>query len=125
MYYLFKSELEANQALDYINQVGLSLFPPERVAPDGLISINALTGLPDLSATKTISWDVIRKKEWVGWYFAVPTEKIMGMALPELEVPGDFTILSQEELDRFQPPSDWEMISMPIDTTIDTIGGMV
>ena len=115
MYYLFKSELEANQALDYINQVGLSLFPPERVAPDGLISINALTGLPDLSATKTISWDVIRKKEWVGWYFAVPTEKIMGMALPELEVPGDFTILSQEELDRFQPPSDWEMISMPID----------
>ena len=123
MYYLFKSEQQAIDALNYINQVGLSLFPPDRVASDGLISVNAITGLPDNNAIKTTSWDFIRKKEWVGWYFTVPTDTAVGMALPPLEVPGEFVVLSQEELDRFQPPPDWEMVYVPKPLT--TTGEMV
>lgn len=95
-YYLFKTEQEAITALNYVNQVGLSLFPPERVTPEGIISLNALTGLPDLNAVKTTSWDTVKelkRGEKVGWYFTVPTEEIVGMALPPLEIPGEYEVV--------------------------------
>ena len=98
-YYLFKTEQEAINALNYVNQVGLSLFPPERVTPEGIISINALTGLPEPDATKTVTWDTIKELKEVGWYFTVPTEEVVGMPIPHLQIPGEFEIISEQELE--------------------------
>lgn len=98
-YYLFKTEQEAINALNYVNQVGLSLFPPERVTPEGIISINALTGLPEPDATKTVTWDTIKELKEVGWYFTVPTEEVAGFPIPSLQIPGEFEIISEQELE--------------------------
>lgn len=98
-YYLFKTEQEAINALNYVNQVGLSLFPPERVTPEGIISINALTGLPEPEATKTVTWDTIKELKEVGWYFTVPTEEVAGFPIPSLQIPGEFEIISEQELE--------------------------
>ena len=93
-YYLFKKEQEAINALNYVNQVGLSLFPPERVTPEGIISINALTGLPEPDATKTVTWDTIKELKEVGWYFTVPTEEVAGFPIPSLQIPGEYKIVT-------------------------------
>ena len=114
-YYLFKTELEANQALNYVNQVGLSLFPPERVTPEGIISLNALTGLPDLNAAKTTSWDTVKElkrgKEVIGWYFAVPTDEAVGMVLPPLEIPGEYEIV--DNVDKVDNIAVESLVSLP------------
>jgi len=119
MYYLFKTEQEAITALNYVNQVGLTLFPPERVTPEGIISLNALTGLPDLNAVKTTSWDTVKElkrgEEVVGWYFTVPTAEAVGMALPPLEIPGDYEVIDQLEEDGkalplLEIPGDYEVV---------------
>lgn len=98
MYYLFKTEQAAIEALNYVNQVGLSLFPAERVTPEGIISVNALTGLPDLNAVKTTSWDTVKEVNGE-WYFTVPTEEVVGMPIPHLQIPGEFEIISEQELE--------------------------
>ena len=97
-YYLFKTEQEAINALNYVNQVGLSLFPPERVTPEGIISINALTGLPEPEATKTVTWDTIKELKEVGWYFTVPTEEVAGFPIPSLQIPGEYKIVTEDGL---------------------------
>ena len=97
-YYLFKTEQEAINALNYVNQVGLSLFPPERVTPEGIISINALTGLPEPDATKTVTWDTIKELKEVGWYFTVPTEEVAGFPIPSLQIPGEYKIVTEDDL---------------------------
>lgn len=98
MYYLFKTEQAAIEALNYVNQVGLNLFPAERVTPEGIISVNALTGLPDLNAVKTTSWDTVKEVKGE-WYFTVPTEEVVGMPIPHLQIPGEFEIISEQELE--------------------------
>ena len=98
MYYLFKTEQAAIEALNYVNQVGLNLFPAERVTPEGIISVNALTGLPDLNAVKTTSWDTVKEVNGE-WYFTVPTEEVVGMPIPHLQIPGEFEIISEQELE--------------------------
>ena len=98
MFYLFKTEQAAIEALNYVNQVGLSLFPAERVTPEGIISVNALTGLPDLNAVKTISWDTVKEVKGE-WYFTVPTEEVVGLPIPHLQIPGEFEIISEQELE--------------------------
>lgn len=97
MHYLFKTEQAAIEALNYVNQVGLNLFPAERVTPEGIISVNALTGLPDLNAVKTTSWDTVKEVNGE-WYFTVPTEEVVGMPIPHLQIPGEFEIISEQEL---------------------------
>lgn len=97
-YYLFKTEQETINALNYVNQVGLSLFPPERVTPEGIISINALTGLPEPEATKTVTWDTIKELKEVGWYFTVPTEEVAGFPIPSLQIPGEYKIVTEDDL---------------------------
>lgn len=98
MHYLFKTEQAAIEALNYVNQVGLNLFPAERVTPEGIISVNALTGLPDLNAVKTTSWDTVKEVNGE-WYFTVPTEEVVGMPIPHLQIPGEFEIISEQELE--------------------------
>jgi hypothetical protein len=101
-YYLFKTEQEAINALNYVNQVGLSMFPPDRVTSDGIIPVNALTGLPEPDATKTVTWDTVKelKKELkqVGWYFTVPTEEVVGFPIPSLQIPGEYRIVNEDDL---------------------------
>ena len=98
MHYLFKTEQAAIEALNYVNQVGLNLFPAERVTPEGIISVNALTGLPDLNAVKTTSWDTVKEVNGE-WYFTVPTEEVVGLPIPSLQIPGEFEIISEQELE--------------------------
>ena len=107
-YYLFKTEQEAINALNYVNQVGLSLFPPERVTPEGIISINALTGLPEPEATKTVTWDTIKKLKEVGWYFTVPTEEVAGFPIPSLQIPGEYKIVAGSHQTEFSTDTKLE-----------------
>lgn len=98
MYYLFKTEQAAIEALNYVNQVGLKLFPAERVTPEGIISVNALTGLPDLNAVKTTSWDTVKEVKGE-WYFTVPTEEVVGLKVIGLQIPGEYKVISSKDLE--------------------------
>ena len=101
MYYLFKTEQAAIEALNYVNQVGLSLFPSERVTQEGIVSVNALTGLPDLNAVKTTSWDTVKEVNGE-WYFTVPTEEVVGLKIIGLQIPGEYKVISSKDLEELK-----------------------
>lgn len=79
MFLIFSSQQEAQVACDRIYENikdFLLIHFPERVSPEGLISIN-IDGSLDLDATITTEWDSPHKC-LEGWAIAKPTQEQLG-----------------------------------------------
>lgn len=100
MYYKFNSLQDAQLALDYVNRTLLSLFPEERQSPEGLISVDYNGNLLP-NSPKTTTWANIQEFEDY-WIFLIPTESNVFLPIPELNLPVEYTVISEEEFIEIQ-----------------------
>jgi|694.fasta_scaffold05514_30 hypothetical protein len=121
MYYKFTNKEDAQTALNYINVTLASMFPPELVTQEGIISVNAETGEPDINAAKTTTWAEI--KEFKDFYiFPVPTQEDVGdLILPQIIMPVTYQLISSEELEELSNDFSFEQIAANNQGQFDSI----